>query len=885
MKHAIALLTYLFCLLLQVQAQEVQEKFNQKFINYLTATLPEKIYLQTDKPYYVVEDTIWLKAYVVNAQIHQPAPSNFVYVELINQQDEVLNRIKIKRDSTGFQGYIKPDKMILPGEYALRAYTNWMKNEPHEYFFQKNISIGRIVQIPRLLSVTFQRTKKNELKAKIKYTHNNGMPIAHNRIDFSYNKGDKKHNRKYCMTDKQGEVEIEIKPNEESDMGKQQLTATICDDKGGIIEIQNFIIPPLNQEYDMQFFPESGDLLADILQTIAFKTVRADGLSTFLTGEIVSGGGNVLAEFKTEHNGMGKFILTPQKDSTYYAIATDKEGIKRKFLLPEVKEQGVALQVARRESTCIYTFENKTSYPTDSLYLIGHTRGMLSVIRELSEQKKTERFELDEIPEGILNLAIVNRHGKIFCERLVFVKKKNRLAPEIVPDSTEYGKRSKVELELNTSYKGNFALSVTDTKVVKWDERDNNIVSQLLLTSELRGYIETPGYYFADNNDEIDTHLDLLMLTQGWRKYDISDILQAKIPDMTEPLERGQALTGLLKPTLLRKNLKGVGVVGFSKKSKKINAVNAIVDSTGRYTFRGLDFPDGTRFTINAVNRKGKAKGIVIHPDPEKYPLPKLFIPHTYDKSKNIKTELLKTYQESYKQHDIWREVVLDDINVTAKYITPTGSSVGFLMNDADYYITRQTIKEKYNEKSIADIIEECFTKRYPAIQRIEDDFYYGARKLIILINKMKPVEHYELRFYKASNICGIGFIRNGNRSFNNKIGDAKGILLIDIIGSKYAARNFNPSLGLATLYPLGYQKPVEFYSPKYDVPDSLQTTNTDFRTTVYWNPKIQTDSVGHVTVSFYTTDMEHDMEYVLEGITEKGIPCKTTGRIKAKKE
>ena len=86
-------------------------------------------------------------------------------------------------------------------------------------------------------------------------------------------------------------------------------------------------------------------------------------------------------------------------------------------------------------------------------------------------------------------------------------------------------------------------------------------------------------------------------------------------------------------------------------------------------------------------------------------------------------------------------------------------------------------------------------------------------------------------------------------------------------------------------LYPLGYQKPAEFYSPKYDVPDSLQADKTDFRTTVYWNPKIQTDSTGHAKVSFYTTDMKHDMEYILEGITENGIPCRATGRIKVKKE
>ena len=111
-----------------------------------------------------------------------------------------------------------------------------------------------------------------------------------------------------------------------------------------------------------------------------------------------------------------------------------------------------------------------------------------------------------------------------------------------------------------------------------------------------------------------------------------------------------------------------------------------------------------------------------------------------------------------------------------------------------------------------------------------------------------------------------------------------RGVILIELKKGG-TAHYFRPSLGLATLYPLGYQKPAEFYSPKYDVPDSLQTDKTDFRTTVYWNPRIQTDSTGHAKVAFYTTDMKHDMEYVLEGITEKGIPCRATGRIKASKE
>ena len=106
------------------QAQNSPSDLNRKFVSYLTSSLSESIYLQTDKPYYTTEDTIWLKTYVVNAQIYQPSPSNFVYIELINQLDSVERRIKIRKENNAFSGYLALDKKLIPGEYALRAYTN-----------------------------------------------------------------------------------------------------------------------------------------------------------------------------------------------------------------------------------------------------------------------------------------------------------------------------------------------------------------------------------------------------------------------------------------------------------------------------------------------------------------------------------------------------------------------------------------------------------------------------------------------------------------------------------------------------------------------------------------------------------------------------------------
>lgn len=888
MRHTITLLVCLASLFLQ--AQEVTDDFNRKFINYLTATLPEKIYLQTDKPCYVVEDTIWLKAYVVNAQIHQPSPSNFVYVELIDRLDSVQNRIKIKKDSIGFHGYLKLNKNLNSGEYAIRAYTNWMRNESPEYFFQKNITIGNATETARRLIIEYKPIEGDEVRAIAKYTYSNGSPIQNCRIDFTYNKGGKKYKKRYAHTNNKGEIELGIQLENDKTSSKQILTADVFDAEGGILTNQQFTIPKIKNDFDVSFYPESGILLSETPQIVAFKAIGPDGLSIPVTGKVISEGGNTLAEIKSTHNGMGKFFLRAQKDSSYFALVKGANGMEKKYPLPKVQAEGVVLSLNKRGGNFVYSFENRTQYPTDSLFLLAHTRGMVLIVKPLSRKENVGRLSLKQMPEGILNVAIVDLKGNVFCERMAFIKNSQRPAPMVSTDSLDYRQRSKIELSIQ-ALEGDYSLSVTDGELIKQDPLDNNIVSQLLLTSELKGYIENPGYYFTADNNEINEHLDLLMLTQGWRRYDLSAILQKQLPEMKEPLERGQSLTGRVKPVLWRK-MDGVEVVGFTNKWK---AVRATLDTLGNYTFNGIEFPDSTAFTINAINKKGKAKGVMIYPDPERFPEPHLYIPEPRNENKTINDDSIENYLSTYKRNgNKLQEVVLDDVTVTAKYISKTGKLAGEFAAYADYLIADQTIATKYRNKSVTDIIDEAIIQRFPGISNANLDTLYYRGKPIRIVVDTKVIDLEELQYYMASEVASISFFKNAsdvpfympvqNGDRREKMDEYRGVILIELKKGG-TAHYYRPSLGLATLYPLGYQKPAEFYSPIYDVADSLQTAKTDLRTTVYWNPKIEIDATGYAKVSFYTTDMKHDMEYVLEGITNKGVPCRSTGRIKAKTE
>ena len=133
---------------------------------------------------------------------------------------------------------------------------------------------------------------------------------------------------------------------------------TVFDNKGGIIYEQKFAIPERGEDFDVQFFPESGILLAGTPQTVAFKAIGADGLSTSVSGKVFSAGGTFMADITTLHNGMGKFPLLAQKDSIYLAIITDNKGIEKQFRLPKVQEKGITLQLRQQGETCIYMLEN-----------------------------------------------------------------------------------------------------------------------------------------------------------------------------------------------------------------------------------------------------------------------------------------------------------------------------------------------------------------------------------------------------------------------------------------------------------------------------------------------------------------------------------------------
>ena len=248
---------------------------------------------------------------------------------------------------------------------------------------------------------------------------------------------------------------------------------------------------------------------------------------------------------------------------------------------------------------------NETTRP---FTLLVHERGLPLLAREIDVEKPV-RIKQEGIASGVLHFVLLSSAGNILCERLAFVKNDDqaclcfvrirnvRLAGEGKPVC-------RLEDVSGNPLTGSFSVSVTDTKDLLPDST-YTIYTSLLLTSELKGYIEEPGWYFYSDEPFRREGLDLLMLTQGWRSYRLE---QALVTDYQTPAiapELYQRLTGDVKRLVGNKVVKGAKVTVNIPDQGVLEEVKT--DEEGCFDFSPFEFPDSTLYSVHAVSPKGSS--------------------------------------------------------------------------------------------------------------------------------------------------------------------------------------------------------------------------------------------------------------------------------------
>jgi TonB-dependent SusC/RagA subfamily outer membrane receptor len=831
----------------------------------LMAYPQEKMYLHTDKPYYISGEKIWFRAHLADAVMHLPAiVSRYVYAELIDPLDSVVVRVKIRPEDNVHSGYMEIPQEVPEGNYQIRAYTNFMRSPGEDYFYTKTVRIGdpQARYIAADVRYEFQSGKK--VTAHLNFFHPSlASPIVPEKVKVQINGG----------------KQLNVRPE---DNGTASVTFNLsAEDKQRVmlLEIikdnhpyrQFFTIPLPDSDYDVSFYPEGGNMLTGILGRVAFKALKSDGTCENISGKLYDHEDNSLGDFKTDYQGIGTFMIAPEAGKSYYVVCENVAGVSKRFELPASQESGYGLVCQWMRDRLYVSIHHAKDVPHETpVYLLAHTRGLVHYVAEWDFANEFVFFPKEAFPSGVLHLLLLDRDLNPVSERLVFVKNDDQAQIDCQPDKPAYPGRSLVENRITLTdsegnpLSGNFSVSVTDDKEVIPDSTDNIMVN-LLLSSDLKGNIADPAGYFKDNRKS--GHLlELLMLTNGWRRYDVSRILKKDFARPTSFLEIGPEISGTVKSVLLASPAGDMEVSMMALNGECFDM--ATTDENGRFYLRNCEYPDSTKIVVHVVSRTG-LKRYDLLPDSENFPERLLPPVHPMETDRKTYIQYLDKAEQQYTDENGVRVIMLSEVAITADR-KPVRKSIYY--SQADNSITEDEL-EKYAVSDMRQIL-----MRLPGVMVSGDRISIRGQGDPLLIVDGVSMDISDIHMINPYDVAQVDVLKNAG---NTAIFGSRGGNGVIVVFTKEGKIGFKPKpFHIKIIQPLGFQKPLEFYAPKYDSERSKNSNKPDFRTTIHWQPSVQADESGTASFSFYTADTETTYSVIIEGLSSDGKIIYHKGKI-----
>lgn len=653
--------------------------------------------------------------------------------------------------------------------------------------------------------------------------------------------------------------------------------------------------------FDVQFFPEGGYLIDDIRCRVAFKALADDGLSVEVEGVIRNARGEVVDSIRSLHAGMGCAAFTPRDGERYYAECSIPSGQTRRFELPAADNDACVLRVLSEEEHFTVQVLARRPLP-EGLSLALLCRGNLLYREAWEPQRPALVFEREGIPGGVLQLLLLDAEGNALSERLLFNRSEEQARVSLAA-AGERAPRRKQTLTVEvrnpdgSPAEGDFSLSVTDRAAVPRPE-GASICATLLLTSELRGYIEDPDWYFDSAHAAAETALDALLMTQGWRRYDVPALLRGERPALHYPLEAGQEIAGRINKGGIWNRKHGLDRYEVQLLAPQWGYVtSAPVAEDGTFALNGFDFPDSTTFVLRPVGRSGPQRNAYIT-------LTRDSFPEVGELPKRMPEPEEKPYEAQAREY-VARRGSTDLRNVTIDTVF-----VVHHRRDENPEPEHRLASHSWNEQQIKDSGSETildFLQRLPGVYVRGSHIWYHDKVPAFLINghldesiamlenpmgginyfnktgqniksrKIIYADDYEslptCLFYPLALVKSIEFIPGGNSVIWGPGLPNNGIFSITLKKSYELERSFlDESFNNSTLIsPIGYQTPSEFYSPSYPTIVHRLVNTPDYRLTIYWNSQLELNKRGQVLVEFYSSDTSSKYDAVIYGVTKDG--------------
>lgn len=762
--------------------QTTSDRIINAFYTMETVYPQQTLFIHIDKEEFLAGETIWFKAYLVNATTLEPDTlSTNMHLNLLNTNGDIVTSLLLRMENGMTHGNIHLPDSISEGNYEVIAYTDWMQNFDKRFYFNKDL-----------------------------YVFN---PIEENFIRRS----DLIRNRRF----------------------NRQLSR-------------------LEEQMQFAFFPEGGNMVAGLENRVAFKAANELGAGVDAEGILRDGHGAAILEFTTLHNGMGSFAFTPEPGVEYTARVRFANGEVKKVPLPKAESRGLLLSALQSDGHIMVSvqsnFDPATPELTEGFYLLAHTRGRPYHMEHFTLDNRAFQIHIpvENLPTGVSNLKLFTAGGTPVAERLMFINR-NDIQDAVVLDHethrTDGEDMISINLALNNfETKGSYSLAVVDASHPERDYR-SNIASELLLFGDLGYRIKDPGFYLDPEAAKGPAAADLVMMTHGWKRFDMENILNNKFPEIVYGFPDGITLRGTVTPRSSARKTGQVNVELSIHQDDGIEIYSTTTDEDGNFSFTNL-FYDELFMAMLRVDSRHDRRAMEVRLGGASF--------EAFQYSKNFQSRHLQVTSRG----DDWERVPRPETVLKRRgIIQPRTAGTPSMYAQVDQVIYFDDIRDQY--ATVLDVLRT----RVRGVRIVDGQITLRGPSSLFFTNE--PLFLIDETIVSRSAFLGVSVrqierlaVMSGPQSAILGARGTNGALLI------YTLRG-DSQRDITYDYVLkGFHAPAESFEAKIHTD---QYARFDMDRTLFWEPYLELEEYGEFSVSFPSDENVRNLRIIIQGIDEKG--------------
>ena len=636
---------------------------------------------------------------------------------------------------------------------------------------------------------------------------------------------------------------------------------------------------------DVSFLPEGGTFVLNAINHIAFKAIDEKGKGIAVKGKVVDETGAEVVSFRTTYKGMGKFMMMPQEEKSYFVLIDDYPDFNYQF--ESANPDGVCLNYKPDGNYLLFTLSRNLKITTPSNFVLKASHKGIELFYSqitMSEFQHAQRLYKGLFPLGISKITVLDEQNNTVAERMVFVQNKDDKSIRLDINKEEFKTREKVKINVTSllpqtdTIISNLSVSVVHEDYFSSTGNNQTIESYLLLDSELKGSVESPASCFIDQPEiSADNKLDLVMMINGWRSYYWDDLEKYRGVELPDWADYGLSIKGnVIKQWGGKPVEDGKVVIGPFSGSFLFEETRT--DNNGYFSFDKLYLKDNAKIMINAETKTGnKRNDILLEPQ---YNLDTMV---SAEYLKDICADIdipFKFYRENYyrqvaeTEFQVKSGILLDEIQAIGNKVTGDGHFRLYGQADVSMVVLEEDVDKYFN------ILDYLQGRVAGVVVTGEEVRIRGAARNPLLIVDGIDTDWSDMRNIPMGDIDKIEILKTG---FSTSVYGSRGadgvIAVLTKMGKGEWENNWVRTIhGRITPTVVGFQQPREFYSPKYSM-ENINDQRPDKRPTLLWNPNVTVEN-GQANIEFFTADDLARYRIFVEGISKKGKICLGTGLI-----